>query len=77
LSFGIEAETAELTQWVLMPKGRNYQNFHYVFTKRDEPDTATDGKFYTEYLAKDSTILAFKLLALDPGYEHEVFWNYK
>lgn len=77
MSFGIEAETAELTQWVLMPKGRDYKNCRYVFYKKDQPDTAQDGRFFTEYLAKDSSILAFKLLSLDPGYEHEIYWNYQ
>jgi hypothetical protein len=77
MAFGIEAETAEFTQWVLMPKGRDYKSYRYVFYKKDQPDTAEDGHFFTEYLAKDYTVLAFKLLSLDPGYEHEVFWNYQ
>jgi predicted acylesterase/phospholipase RssA len=77
MSFGIEAETAEITQWVLMPKGRDYKSYRYVYYKKGQPDTAQDGHFYTEYLAKDYTILAFKILSLDPGYEHEIFWNYE
>ena len=43
----------------------------------DCPETADEKAFYTEYLAKDHSILAFKLLALDPGYEHEISWNYE
>jgi hypothetical protein len=39
-----------------------------------EPD---EKAFYTRYLAKDHSILAFKLLALDPGYEHEISWSYE
>ena len=34
-------------------------------------------KVVTEYLAEDSTILAFKLLSLDPGWTYEVGWVYK
>lgn len=73
----IEAPTAELSQWVLMPKGRDYKNYRYIYYKKDEPDSAKDGLFATEYLSQDSTILAFRILSLEPGYEHEIFWNYK
>ena len=31
----------------------------------------------TEYLADDYTILAYKLLALKPGYIYAVQWYYK
>ena len=77
MGFSIEAETAELSQWVLMPKGRVYKNFRYIRYKKDQPDTAEDKRFVTQYLAKDHSILAFKLLSLDPGYEHELSWNYE
>lgn len=77
MGFAIEAETAELSQWVLMPKGRQYGNFRYIRYKKDQPDTAEDKRFVTQYLAKDHSILAFKLLALDPGYEHEISWHYE
>lgn len=77
MGFAIEAETAELSQWVLMPKGRKYGNFRYIRYKKDQPDTAEDKRFVTQYLAKDHSILAFKLLALDPGYEHEISWHYE
>jgi hypothetical protein len=77
MSFAIEADTSELAQWVLMPKGRIYKDYHYIHYKRGQPETATQGKFFTEYLASDYSILAFKLLSLDPGYEHEIVWDYK
>ena len=75
--FGIDTETAELAQWVLMPKGHDYKNYRYIYYKKGQPDTAKDGLFATEYLAKDSTVLAFKILSLDSGYDHEIFWDYK
>ena len=34
-------------------------------------------KFASEYLEEDYTILAFKLLALEPGYVYELTWYYK
>jgi hypothetical protein len=39
--------------------------------------TAEAVRVVTEYLANDHTILAFKLLALKPGYVYEVSWVYK
>jgi predicted acylesterase/phospholipase RssA len=76
MSFSIEAGTAELSQWILMPKGRQYGNFRYIRYQKDQPDTAEEKRFVTEYLAKDHSVLAFKLLSLDPGYEHEISWTY-
>lgn len=75
--FGIDTETAELSQWVLMPKGRDFKRYRYVFYKKGEPGTAKEGVFTTEYLSDDSTVLAFKILSLEPGYDHEIFWDYK
>ena len=34
-------------------------------------------KVVTEYLAEDSTILAYKLLSVKAGYTYEVTWFYK
>ena len=77
MEFSIDTETGELAQWVLMPKGRSYKNFRYIYFKQGQPETAGEKRFYTQYLAKDHSMLAFKLLALDPGYEHEISWNYE
>ncbi len=77
MGFSIEAETAELSQWVLMPVDRKHGGFRYIRYKKDQPETAEEKRFVTQYLAKDHSILAFKLLSLDPGYEHEISWNYE
>ncbi|WP_035614135.1 patatin-like phospholipase family protein [Haloferula sp. BvORR071] len=77
MSFSIEAETAELSQWVLMPVKRKHGSFRYIRYQKDQPETAEEKRFVTQYLAKDHSILAFKLLSLDPGYEHEISWNYE
>ncbi len=77
LTFLIDAETAEIEQWVLMPKDREYKHYRYTYYKRNQPETAKDGTFTTEYLSSDFSILAFKLLSLEPGYDHEVYWDYK
>lgn len=77
MGFSIEAETAEFSQWVLMPVERKHGSFRYIRYKKDQPETAEEKRFVTQYLAKDHSILAFKLLSLDPGYEHEISWNYE
>lgn len=77
MGFSIEAQTAELSQWVLMPSERQHGTFRYIRYKKDQPDTAEEKRFVTQYLAKDHSILAFKLLSLDPGYEHEISWQYE
>lgn len=43
----------------------------------DKPATAEVVKGITEYLAEDSTILAFKLGSVKAGYTYEVTWFYK
>jgi predicted acylesterase/phospholipase RssA len=73
----LQAEVAELTMWILMPEGREYRSFGIVRQKTGEPEDAEDWKVVTEYLADDYSILAFKLLALKPGYTYVVSWLYK
>jgi predicted acylesterase/phospholipase RssA len=77
LSFEIQAKTAEVTRWLLLPKGREYRNFRIVRYKTEKPDKVEAVKIVTEYLAEDYTILAYKLLSVDAGYTYEVTWYYK
>jgi hypothetical protein len=77
LTFEPAATTAELTRWILMPEGRDYRSHKLVRYKKGKPETMEAFKFATEYLAENHSILAFKLLALDPGYVYELTWYYK
>jgi hypothetical protein len=77
LTYYIQAETAELTRWMLLPKGTEYRSFRIVRHKTAGPDKVEDVKIVTEYLADDYTILAYKLLSVDGGYTYEVTWYYK
>jgi predicted acylesterase/phospholipase RssA len=70
-------ETAELTMWILMPEGKEYQNFRILRHDNEKPEMVDSVKPISEYLPDDYTILAFKLLALKPGYRYEVSWVYK
>jgi predicted acylesterase/phospholipase RssA len=77
MPFHIQAETAELTTWVLMPEGREYRSFRVIRYETGNPEKVEAVKVVTEYLAEDFTILAFKLLSLKPGYTYEVSWSYR
>jgi predicted acylesterase/phospholipase RssA len=70
-------ETAELTMWILMPEGKEYQNSHIIRHEAEKPDAVEAVKLVSEYLPDDYAILAFKLLALKPGYTYQVSWIYK
>ena len=73
----MNAETAEVTRWLLLLKGREYRNFRIVRYKTKTPDKVEAVKIVTEYLAEDYTILAYKLLSVNAGYTYEVTWFYK
>jgi hypothetical protein len=77
LTYEPQAKTAELTRWILMPEGREYRSHRLVRYEKGKPETMEVFKFATEYLAENHSILAFKLLALEPGYTYELTWFYK
>jgi hypothetical protein len=77
ITFEVQVETAELTRWILLPEGKEYRNFRLTRYEKGKPDKVEAVKMVTEYLADDYTILAYKLLALKPGYIYSVQWYYK
>lgn len=77
LSFEVEAETVELTRWLLLPKGREYRSFQMIRYKTGKPETTESAKVVTQFVAEDYTILAFKLLALKPGYTYDITWFHR
>jgi predicted acylesterase/phospholipase RssA len=77
MPFQIQADTAELTTWVLMPEADEYRTFRIIRYQTGKPQEVEAVKVVTEYLAEDFTILAFKLLSLKAGYTYEVSWTYR
>jgi hypothetical protein len=77
MQYHVRAETAELTAWILMPEGKEYRNFRVTRHETGQPAKVQEVKVVTEYLADDFSILAFRLMALKPGFDHEVSWTYK
>jgi len=77
LHFPVQVATAELKLWMLMPEGKEYQQFGLIRYRTDQPGSIEAVKLAAEYLAEDATILALKVLALNPGYTYELRWKYK
>lgn len=77
ISFQTQADTAEVARWFLLPRGKDYRSFRILRWETAKPETVEPVKVVTEYLADDSTILAFKLLSVKAGITHEVTWYYK
>ena len=77
MAFDIEAETIELSRWLLMPEGKEYSRYQIIRYKMGNPEFPENVKVVTQYVSEDRTILAFKLLGLDPGYTYELTWFYR
>jgi predicted acylesterase/phospholipase RssA len=77
LVFPIRADTAEMTAWILMPEGKEYQSFSIVRYDTAKPEKVEAVEVVTEYLRDDLTIIAFKLLSLKSGYTYVVGWTYR
>lgn len=75
--YDVVVETAELTQWILMPTGKLYKNFDFIRYQKGKPETAEPARAASEFLTEDATVLAYKLLGLKPGYSYENVWYYK
>jgi hypothetical protein len=77
ITFHVYAVTGELVTWLLMPRGKEYQSFHISRHQMGKPETSETFRPVTEYLAEDSTIIAFKLVSLGAGWVYHVRWVYK
>jgi hypothetical protein len=77
LTFEVEAETVELSRCLLLPKGKEYESFRLIRYQTGKPEASENVKVVTEYLAEDSSILAFKLLSIKPGYTYDITWFYR
>ena len=77
LAFEVEVETVELTRWLMLPEGRQFRDYRLIRYETGKPESTEEVKVVTRYLAQDNSILAFKLLALKPGYTYELTWFYR
>jgi predicted acylesterase/phospholipase RssA len=77
LAIPIYADTAEVTRWFLLPEGKEYKSFRILQYETGKPQTAEVARVVTQYLATDSSILAYKMLSAKTGYTYDVTWYYK
>jgi len=77
IAFRSDFDAAEVTRWFLMPRGREYRRFEILRYETGKPGSAEIVKGLTEYLADDSSIIAFKMASVKAGYMFEVTWFYK
>lgn len=77
IAIHFQADTAEVTRWFLMPQGREYASYRILRYEEGMPEKVEQVQVVTEYLAEDSTILAYKLNAAKAGYVYDVTWFYK
>jgi hypothetical protein len=77
IAFRSEFDAAEVTRWILLPSGREYRSFEILRYETGKPATAEIVKGYTEYLADDSSIIAYKMATVKAGHTFEVTWFYK
>jgi hypothetical protein len=77
IAFPSEFDTPEVTRWFLLPRGKEYRSYQILRYKTGKPGTAEIVKGLTEYLADDSSIIAYKMASVKAGYTFEVTWLYK
>jgi hypothetical protein len=77
IAFHTQTDMAEVTRWFLLPQGKEYQSFRVLQWESGKPETVEPVRLVNEFLADDSTILAFKLLSVKAGLTHEITWYYK
>jgi predicted acylesterase/phospholipase RssA len=77
IAFRHEVDAAEVTRWILMPQGRDYKSFRITRYQPGRPGSAEAVKGFTEYLADDSSIIAYKLVGVKGGYNYDITWFYK
>src|SRR5262249_26346138 len=68
ITFRSEFDAAEVSRWILLPRGREYRSFEILRHETGKHVTAEVVKGYTEYLADDSSIIAYKMASVKGGY---------
>jgi predicted acylesterase/phospholipase RssA len=77
IAIGMQADTADVTRWFLMPVGKEYRNYRILRYETGKLEKVEPVRVVTEYLADDYSILAYKLMSVKGGYTYEVSWTYK
>jgi hypothetical protein len=73
----VDAKTALLTCWWLLPVGKQYQSMdvlRYPTGKASHPERVVPAN---EIISPDGEIVAFTLLSVEPGFMYERRWTYR
>ena len=77
VSFSVDSETALLTGWVVLPEGKQYEDFNllrYPIGNETGPERVIPANLVN---SMNGQILAFSLLSLKPGFRYECRWSYR
>ena len=77
VTFRSEVDAPEVTRWFLLPRGKEYRSYQILRYETGEPRTAEVVRGLTDYMADDSSIIAYKMASVKAGYMYEVTWFYK
>lgn len=77
IAFATEIDAADVTRWIMLPSGREYRSFEILRYETGKPTTAEVVKGFTEFMADDSSIIAYKMASVKAGHTFEVTWFYK
>src|SRR5262249_38837201 len=70
-------DAAEVMRWFMLPSGKEYKSFEILCYETGKPATAEVVKGFTEYLADNAGIIAYKTASAKEGHTFEVTWLYK
>jgi hypothetical protein len=76
-TFYVDDETGLLSCWLLLPEGKQYQNFEllrYQNEKAKVPERVTPAY---EFDTLEGRVLAFGLLNVEPGFTYEARWEHR
>ena len=76
-TFYVDDETGLLSCWLLLPEGKQYQNFEllrYQNGKERVPERVTPAYHFDTL---DGRVLAFALLNVKPGFTYEARWQHR
>jgi predicted acylesterase/phospholipase RssA len=77
IAFTSEFNAADVMRWIMLPSGKEYRSFEIHRHETGKPATVEVVTAFTELLADNSSIIAYKMPLVKAGHTFEVTWFYK
>lgn len=77
VAFRTDMDALELSRWFLLPQGEQYHSYQLLRYETGKPNTSEIVHGFTNYMADDPSIIAFRLALVKAGYTYEVTWFHK